>query len=128
MTAWISVVLALALDGLAGLSGGLLSERWLARHLVALVSFAAGTLLAAVFLEILPEAVAHLGPRALPWAFGGFVLAGIILAIAGGSFLYVGTIDLAPELRSIVRSGARDRRAIAFVVGVTLVAALVLLW
>jgi zinc and cadmium transporter len=241
VTVSISVVVALALDGLAGLSGGLLSERWLARQMVTLVSFAAGTLLAAVFLEILPEAVAHLGPRALPWAFCGFVLAGalerlfgehehdrpeatrrglplvllasdalhnigdgaavaaafmtspqagviasigviahevpqeigdfallrssgysrpralaallctqlsagigaavvltlggpapplagIILAVAGGSFLYVGTIDLAPELRSIVRSGARDRRAIAFAVGVIMVTALVLFW
>jgi len=241
MTVSSSVVLALVLDGLAGLSGGLLSERWLARHMVVLVSFAAGTLLAAVFLEILPEAVAHLGPRALPWAFGGFVLGGVlerafgehehdrpeatrrglpvvllasdalhnigdgaavaaafltssqagviaslaviahevpqeigdfallrraglsrrgalsalvgaqvsaglgaavvlmlgspgtalagtILAVAGGSFLYVGTIDLAPELRSIVRAGARDRRAAGFVVGVIVVAALVLLW
>lgn len=241
VTVWISVVLALVLDGLAGLSGGLLSERWLARHMVTLVSFAAGTLLAAVFLDILPEAVVHLGPRALPWAFGGFVLAGVleraygghehdspeatrrglpavllvsdalhnigdgaavaaaflssqqagviaslaviahevpqeigdfallrrsgltrgwalialmgtqlsagigavvvltlggtvpavawtILAVAGGAFLYVGTIDLAPELRSIVRAGARERRAIAFVVGVVVVATLVFLW
>ena len=51
--------------------------------MVALVSFAAGTLLAAVFLEILPEAVVHIGPRALPWAFGGFVLAGVLERLFG---------------------------------------------
>jgi len=34
------------LDGLAGLSGGLLSERWLIRHQAALTGFAAGAILA----------------------------------------------------------------------------------
>jgi zinc and cadmium transporter len=40
------------------------------------VSFAAGALLAAVFLDILPEAIAALGPRAALWAGAGFALAG----------------------------------------------------
>jgi len=39
---------AIILDGLAGLSGGLLSERWLLRHQAALTGFAAGAILAAV--------------------------------------------------------------------------------
>ncbi|PTL81664.1 ZIP family metal transporter [Vitiosangium sp. GDMCC 1.1324] len=65
--------LAVLADGLAGLAGGLLSERWLSRHLSALVAFAAGALLAAVFLDIFPEAVATEGPAAFQWAFASFL-------------------------------------------------------
>ncbi|MCY1046346.1 ZIP family metal transporter [Corallococcus sp. bb12-1] len=67
------VFIAVGLDGVAGLAGGVLSERWLQRRLPALVAFAAGTLLCAVFLEVLPEAVATLGDSAFTWAFGSFV-------------------------------------------------------
>ncbi|RKH36879.1 ZIP family metal transporter [Corallococcus sicarius] len=67
------VFIAVGLDGLAGLAGGALSERWLRRHLPALVAFAAGTLLAAVFLEVLPEAVEAIGDTAFQWALGSFV-------------------------------------------------------
>ncbi|RKG96497.1 hypothetical protein D7V97_35565 [Corallococcus sp. CA053C] len=67
------VFIAVGLDGLAGLAGGVLSERWLQRHLPALVAFAAGTLLAAVFLEVLPEAVSARGDAAFTWALGSFV-------------------------------------------------------
>ncbi|QRN96136.1 ZIP family metal transporter [Archangium violaceum] len=65
--------LAVLADGLAGLTGGLLSERWLARHLSALVAFAAGALLGAVFLDIFPEAVEAAGPSAFHWAFASFL-------------------------------------------------------
>lgn len=67
---WVAVLL----DSLAGLAGGLLSERWLRRQLSLLVGFAAGALLAAVFLELFPELIAEQGPSAFPWAFGGFLL------------------------------------------------------
>ncbi|WP_395815822.1 ZIP family metal transporter [Archangium minus] len=60
-------------DGLAGLAGGLLSERWLSRHLSALVAFAAGALLGAVFLDILPEAVETAGSAAFHWALVSFL-------------------------------------------------------
>ena len=66
-------MLVLFLDGLAGLAGGLLSERWLKEHRAALVGFAAGALLAAAFLDVIPEAFQSVGPSALSWAFGGFV-------------------------------------------------------
>lgn len=72
-SAWPYIALTLVADGLAGLAGGLLSERWLARHQAALVGFAAGAILAAVFLDVLPESLAAFGPAAFPWAFGGFV-------------------------------------------------------
>jgi zinc and cadmium transporter len=65
--------LAVLADGLAGLTGGLLSERWLARHLSALVAFSAGALLGAVFLEVFPEAVEATGPAAFQWALASFL-------------------------------------------------------
>jgi zinc and cadmium transporter len=65
--------LAVLVDGIAGLAGGLLSERWMARHLSELVAFAAGALLGAVFLDLLPHAVATAGPSAFPWAFTSFL-------------------------------------------------------
>lgn len=68
------VFIAVGLDGLAGLAGGVLSERWLQRRLPALVAFAAGTLLSAVFLEVLPEAVEAKGDAAFAWAFASFVV------------------------------------------------------
>ena len=67
------ILVALVLDGLAGLSGALLSERWLIRHQAALIAFAAGAILGAVFLDVLPETVSAVGPNALTWSFGGFV-------------------------------------------------------
>src|SRR5438874_13625714 len=77
------IALALLVDGAAGLSGGLLSERWLSRHLPALVGFAAGAILAAVFLDVLPEAVSGLGARALVLALVGFVALAVIESLAG---------------------------------------------
>lgn len=70
--------LAVLMDGLAGLAGGLLSERWLRQHLPGLVGFAAGTLLAASFLEVLPEAVESLGTAAFSWAFASFVVLALL--------------------------------------------------
>jgi zinc and cadmium transporter len=65
-------------DGLAGLLGGLFSEGWLKRNLAALVGFAAGALLAAVFLDALPEAIHTLNAQALYWAFGGFIALALV--------------------------------------------------
>jgi zinc and cadmium transporter len=70
---WAYVVLALVADGLAGLAGGLLSERRLRQHQAVLIAFAAGTLLSAAFVDVLPEAVERLGSIALPYAFLAFV-------------------------------------------------------
>ena len=66
------------LDGLAGLSGGLLSDRWLSRHQPALTGFAAGAILGAVFLDILPESVDAVGTRAVTWSFYGFMILAIV--------------------------------------------------
>ena len=39
---WFFIALAIAADGVAGLTGGLFSDGWLKRHQAALVGFAAG--------------------------------------------------------------------------------------
>jgi zinc and cadmium transporter len=70
---WILIALTLVANGAAGLAGGLLSERWLERHQPALVGFAAGALLGAAFLNVLPEALRLFGAQALTWAFGAFL-------------------------------------------------------
>ncbi|HEX9297638.1 MAG TPA: ZIP family metal transporter [Polyangiaceae bacterium] len=80
---WLFTGLAIIADGLAGLAGGLLSDRWLRRYECALVGLAAGALLAAAFLEVLPQAVAVYGPAALRWSFAGFVAFAIIEWLAG---------------------------------------------
>ena len=72
------IALTLFIDGIAGLAGGLVSERKLERYATALVGFAAGALLAAAFLDALPEAFARVGADASLWAFGGFGAAALL--------------------------------------------------
>lgn len=81
--AWLAISLTLALDAAAGLTGGVLSPRFLQRRTLPLVGFAAGALLAAAFLDALPEATVFLGPAAARWAFGGFVAAALVEWAAG---------------------------------------------
>lgn len=61
------VALAIAVDGAAGLAGALLPERWLVRYRPALLGFAAGALLAAALLDLVPDAIAASGTSVLPW-------------------------------------------------------------
>ena len=61
---------ALFVDGLAGLAGGLVPESWLVRRRAGLIGFAAGTLLVAALLDILPAAFAARGPHMLWWGTG----------------------------------------------------------
>jgi zinc and cadmium transporter len=75
--------LAVLADGLAGLTGGLLSEQWLRRHLSGFVGFAAGALLSAVFLELMPEAVTGHGPSAFRWAFASFMVLAVFEWLLG---------------------------------------------
>ncbi len=53
----IYIVLAVVLDGLAGLSGGLLPSAFVHKHIASLLAFAAGTLTGAAFLDLLPSAL-----------------------------------------------------------------------
>lgn len=73
MASYWLISLALIVDGLAGFAGALLSERWLGRRQQGFMAFAAGALLTAVFLDILPEAVERFGSSSLLWAFVSFV-------------------------------------------------------
>src|SRR5258708_7013818 len=50
------ILLAVVLDGLVGLSGGLIPAAFLHRHITSFLAFAAGTLMGAAFLDLLPEA------------------------------------------------------------------------
>jgi zinc and cadmium transporter len=77
------IATALVVDGLAGLTGGLLSERWLRRHQRYLIGLAAGALVAAVFLDILPESFEEFGASTTTWAFAGFVLLAILEWLVG---------------------------------------------
>jgi zinc and cadmium transporter len=70
---WGFVAISLVADGLSGLAGGMLPEPWLRKHQSGLVAFAAGAMLGAVFLDVMPQAISDFGPRALTWAFGGFI-------------------------------------------------------
>jgi zinc and cadmium transporter len=73
MTPWLWTAIAITVDGAAALVGGLLPETWLARRRSALIGFAAGTLLVAALLDILPEAIEARGTEALWWCTAGFL-------------------------------------------------------
>lgn len=73
------IILASTLTSLAGLAGGfflLWKERLAYRWASLLVSFAAGTLLAAAFLDLLPEAI---GESQNPASLFSYVLGGVLL-------------------------------------------------
>ncbi|MEW6057064.1 MAG: ZIP family metal transporter [Bdellovibrionota bacterium] len=53
---------AVIFDGIAGLSGGVLPTAFVRKHITALLAFAAGTLIGASFLELLPGAFASQVP------------------------------------------------------------------
>jgi zinc and cadmium transporter len=76
-TRWLWIAGAVTLDGAAALAGGALPEAWLARRRAALIGFAAGTLLLAAVLDILPAAVAARGVGALWWSASSFVVVAI---------------------------------------------------
>ena len=77
-TNWIWITAAIIVDGAAALVGGLIPDAWLARRRAGLLGFAAGTLLVAAMLDILPAALAARGTEALWWSAGSFV--GVALA------------------------------------------------
>jgi len=74
MDRWLWIAAAITFDGVAALVGGALPEAWLTRHRPALLGFAAGTLLVAAMLDILPAAIELRGPEALWWSAGSFVV------------------------------------------------------
>lgn len=75
---WIWIAVAIVVDGAAGLVGGLIDDAWLQRRKTGLIGFAAGALLAAALLDVLPEALEARGTNALVWALGSFVAGAMI--------------------------------------------------
>jgi zinc and cadmium transporter len=71
---WLWVTGAVVIDGACALVGGLLPDRWLHRHRPLMMGFAAGALLAAALLDMLPEAVQSRGVLVLPWLLGSMVV------------------------------------------------------
>jgi zinc and cadmium transporter len=70
---WLWVAAAVTVDGAAALVGGLLPEAWLQRRRAGLIGFAAGALLGAAMLDILPAAIELRGSQVLWWAMGSFM-------------------------------------------------------
>ncbi|HUJ60173.1 MAG TPA: ZIP family metal transporter [Kofleriaceae bacterium] len=75
---WIWVMSFVALDGLVGLAGGLIPERWLHRYQGPMLGFATGALLGSGLGEILPEALERDGAPALLWAAAAMAVLGTI--------------------------------------------------
>ena len=73
MVEWAWIASAIAINGAVALVAGLIPEAWLARRRAGLIGFAAGTLLVAALLDILPEAIEARGPEALWWCTGSFI-------------------------------------------------------
>ncbi len=70
---WIWVMAFVTLDGAVALVGGLLPDRWLARHRPVMLGFAAGALLSVAVLDIVPEALHARGAVVIPWLVAGMV-------------------------------------------------------
>lgn len=69
------VMIAVTIDSLAGLTGGVLPSAFVHRNIAALLAFAAGTLVGTTFLDLLPEAISLTNdpyPVMLA-ALGGFI-------------------------------------------------------
>ena len=82
----IYIVLAVFLDGLAGLSGGLLPAAFVHKHIASLLAFAAGTLTGAAFLDMLPEALRYANTTTttvMLACLGGFVAFYIVESFLG---------------------------------------------
>jgi zinc and cadmium transporter len=77
MAEWLWITAAVMVNGAVALVGGILPEAWLARRRAGLIGFAAGTLLVAALLDILPEAIEAYGPEAMWWCAGGFIVAAL---------------------------------------------------
>lgn len=80
----VAIIGAVLLDGLAGLSGGLLPTAFVHRYIATLLAFAAGTLIATAFINLLPEA---LSTTAVPHEVMLFTLLGFITFYVVESFL-----------------------------------------
>ncbi len=80
------IILAVALDGAAGLVGGLIPIEYIHRHLTSILALAAGTLVGVAFVDLIPEALHHIenGIEIVPVVIlSGFTLFYIIENLLG---------------------------------------------
>jgi zinc and cadmium transporter len=75
---WLWVTAAIVIDGAAALVGGLMPDRWLTRHRPLMMGFAAGALLAAALLDMVPEAIESRGVLVLPWLLGSMAVLALV--------------------------------------------------
>jgi zinc and cadmium transporter len=75
---WLWVTIAVVLDGAVALVGGLLPERWLVKHRPVMLGFAAGAVIAAALLDLVPDAYALLGAWIVPWVIGTMIALAIV--------------------------------------------------
>jgi zinc and cadmium transporter len=73
---WITV--AVTLDSAASLVGGLIPDRWLARHRGGMLGFASGALLAAALLDFLPDALKSSGASTGKWLLAAIVALALV--------------------------------------------------
>lgn len=78
------ILAAVFLDGIVGLSGGVLPQTWVHRNITTLLAFAAGTLLGVAFFDLLPNA---LGAAGSPQQVMEAAMAGFAVFYAVESFL-----------------------------------------
>lgn len=83
MATWLWVTAAVVLDGAIAFIGGLLPERWLVRYRPVLLGFAAGALLAAAVLDLIPDALHASGAAVLPWLLGGMLVLAALEWVVG---------------------------------------------
>ena len=74
MVTWLWVTAAVVLDGAVAFVGGVLPDRWLLRYRPVLLGFAAGALLAAALLDLVPDALRTSGTVIWPWLLGGMLV------------------------------------------------------
>jgi zinc and cadmium transporter len=79
---WVWVTGMIVLDGLAGLAGAAIPERWLERYRAPTLGFATGAVLASAAADVLPEAVRRGGAEILVWSALAAVLLGIVELVA----------------------------------------------
>lgn len=83
MATWLWVTAAVVLDGAIAFIGGLLPERWLVRYRPVLLGFAAGALLAAAVLDLIPDALHASGTGVWPWLLGGMLVLAALEWVVG---------------------------------------------
>lgn len=79
------IIAAVLLDGVAGLAGGILPTAFVHRYIANLLAFAAGTLVGAAFLHLLPEALHDGAPphEIMIAALAGFVTFYVVESFLG---------------------------------------------